>query len=82
MVEADLNPVRCTSEGCVVLDMRVRIERRRPSQARQDVVTRVVTPASTRAVLSEIPQPSRVRSEGGATLTVPQGAGPNFDRTR
>ena len=32
MVEADLNPVRCTSEGSVVLDMRVRIERRRPSK--------------------------------------------------
>jgi acetate---CoA ligase (ADP-forming) len=32
MVEADLNPVRCTSEGSVVLDMRVRIESRRPSK--------------------------------------------------
>ncbi len=31
MVEADLNPVRCTTNGCVVLDMRVRIERRRPA---------------------------------------------------
>jgi acyl-CoA synthetase (NDP forming)/GNAT superfamily N-acetyltransferase len=30
VVEADLNPVRCTTNGCVVLDMRVRIERRRP----------------------------------------------------
>jgi acyl-CoA synthetase (NDP forming)/RimJ/RimL family protein N-acetyltransferase len=30
LVEADLNPVRCTTNGCVVLDMRVRIERRRP----------------------------------------------------
>ena len=32
MVEADLNPVRCTTNGCVVLDMRVRIERRRPAR--------------------------------------------------
>jgi len=30
VVEADLNPVRCTTNGCAVLDMRVRIERRRP----------------------------------------------------
>jgi acyl-CoA synthetase (NDP forming)/GNAT superfamily N-acetyltransferase len=30
VVEADLNPVRCTTNGCVVLDMRLRIERRRP----------------------------------------------------
>jgi acyl-CoA synthetase (NDP forming) len=30
VVEADLNSVRCTTNGCVVLDMRVRIERRRP----------------------------------------------------
>ena len=30
VVEADLNPVRCTTNGCVVLDMRMRIERRRP----------------------------------------------------
>ena len=30
VVEADLNPVRCTTDGCVVLDMRVRIEPRRP----------------------------------------------------
>ena len=29
MVEADLNPVRCTNQGSVVLDMRVRIEPRR-----------------------------------------------------
>ena len=29
VVEADLNPVRCTTNGCVVLDMRVRIEHRR-----------------------------------------------------
>jgi acyl-CoA synthetase (NDP forming) len=29
VVEADLNPVRCTTNGCVVLDMRMRIERRR-----------------------------------------------------
>ncbi|MGZ6636993.1 MAG: acetate--CoA ligase family protein [Solirubrobacteraceae bacterium] len=26
VVEADLNPVRCTTNGCVVLDMRLRIE--------------------------------------------------------
>jgi hypothetical protein len=30
VVEADLNPVRCMTEGCVVLDMRLRIEPRRP----------------------------------------------------
>jgi acyl-CoA synthetase (NDP forming)/GNAT superfamily N-acetyltransferase len=30
IVEADLNPVRCMTNGCVVLDMRLRIERRRP----------------------------------------------------
>jgi acetate---CoA ligase (ADP-forming) len=30
VVETDLNPVRCTTHGCVVLDMRMRIERRRP----------------------------------------------------
>jgi acyl-CoA synthetase (NDP forming)/GNAT superfamily N-acetyltransferase len=30
LVEADLNSVRCTTSGCVVLDMRVRIERRHP----------------------------------------------------
>ena len=30
VVEADLNPVRCTTTGCVVLDARLRIERRRP----------------------------------------------------
>ena len=29
LVEADLNPVRCTTHGCVVLDTRLRIERRR-----------------------------------------------------
>jgi len=31
LVEADLNPVRCTTTGCLVLDMRLRIERRRPT---------------------------------------------------
>lgn len=31
MVEADLNPVRITTRGSLVLDMRVRVERRRPS---------------------------------------------------
>jgi acyl-CoA synthetase (NDP forming)/GNAT superfamily N-acetyltransferase len=30
VVETDLNPVRCMTSGCVVLDMRLRIERRRP----------------------------------------------------
>jgi acetate---CoA ligase (ADP-forming) len=30
VVEADLNPVRCMTAGCAVLDMRVRIERRGP----------------------------------------------------
>ena len=30
VVETDLNPVRCTTNGRVVLDMRMRIERRRP----------------------------------------------------
>ena len=30
VVEADLNPVRCMTNGCVVLDMRLRIERQRP----------------------------------------------------
>jgi acetate---CoA ligase (ADP-forming) len=30
VVETDLNPVRCMTNGCVVLDMRLRIEHRRP----------------------------------------------------
>ena len=30
VVEADLNPVRCMTSGCLVLDMRLRIEHRRP----------------------------------------------------
>ena len=30
VVEADLNPVRCTTGGCLVLDTRLRIEHRRP----------------------------------------------------
>jgi acyl-CoA synthetase (NDP forming)/GNAT superfamily N-acetyltransferase len=30
VVETDLNPVRCNPSGCVVLDMRLRIEHRRP----------------------------------------------------
>ncbi len=30
VVETDLNPVRCMTSGCIVLDMRMRIERRRP----------------------------------------------------
>jgi len=30
VVEADLNPVRCLTSGCVVLDMRLRVEPRRP----------------------------------------------------
>ena len=32
IVEADLNPVRCMADGCVVLDMRLRIERPRPTE--------------------------------------------------
>jgi acyl-CoA synthetase (NDP forming)/GNAT superfamily N-acetyltransferase len=30
VVETDLNPVRCLTRGCIVLDMRLRIEHRRP----------------------------------------------------
>ena len=30
VVETDLNPVGCATNGCVVLDMRMRIERGRP----------------------------------------------------
>ncbi len=30
VIEADLNPVRCMASGCLVLDMRLRIEHRRP----------------------------------------------------
>ncbi|MGO9788923.1 MAG: GNAT family N-acetyltransferase [Solirubrobacteraceae bacterium] len=30
LVETDLNPVRCMTNGCVVLDMRLRLEPRRP----------------------------------------------------
>ncbi|GAC1321962.1 MAG: bifunctional GNAT family N-acetyltransferase/acetate--CoA ligase family protein [Thermoleophilaceae bacterium] len=30
IVEADLNPVRCMTKGCAVLDLRLRVERRRP----------------------------------------------------
>ncbi len=32
VLEADLNPVRCTTNGCVVLDMRLRIEPWRPAR--------------------------------------------------
>jgi acyl-CoA synthetase (NDP forming)/RimJ/RimL family protein N-acetyltransferase len=32
IAEADLNPVRCTTNGCLVLDIRLRIERPRPVQ--------------------------------------------------
>ncbi len=32
IVETDLNPVRCTINGCIVLDARLRILRRRPVQ--------------------------------------------------
>jgi len=32
VVEADLNPVRCMTSGCIVLDMRLRIEHRRPAE--------------------------------------------------
>ena len=30
VVEADLNPIRCMTNGCIVLDMRLRIQHRRP----------------------------------------------------
>ena len=30
IVEADLNPVRCTTHGCIVLDTRLRIQPRHP----------------------------------------------------
>jgi len=30
VVEADLNPVRCMTDGCVVLDMRLRVQHRHP----------------------------------------------------
>jgi hypothetical protein len=33
LAEADLNPVRCTAHGCVVLDMRLRFAQR-PREAR------------------------------------------------
>ena len=29
IVETDLNPVRCMSEGCIVIDTRIRVEHRR-----------------------------------------------------
>ena len=32
IIEADLNPVRCMTNGCAVLNMRLRIERVRPSE--------------------------------------------------
>jgi acetate---CoA ligase (ADP-forming) len=32
VVEADLNPVRCMASGCLVLDTRLRIEHRRPTE--------------------------------------------------
>jgi acyl-CoA synthetase (NDP forming) len=32
IVEADLNPVRCMPAGCTVLDMRLRVEPRRPAE--------------------------------------------------
>jgi len=32
VVEADLNPVRCMTSGCVVLDLRLRIEPQRPAE--------------------------------------------------
>ncbi len=35
IAEADLNPVRCTTNGCLVLDVRIRIERPRPVQDTQ-----------------------------------------------
>jgi acyl-CoA synthetase (NDP forming) len=33
IVEADLNPVRAMAKGAIVLDMRLRVERRLPNQA-------------------------------------------------
>jgi hypothetical protein len=30
IVEADLNPIRCTPTTCITLDLRLRVERRRP----------------------------------------------------
>jgi len=35
VVEADLNPVRCMTSGCLVLDMRLRTEHRRPRPGRR-----------------------------------------------
>ena len=32
VAEADLNPVRCLPKGYVILDMRMRVERRRPAE--------------------------------------------------
>ena len=32
IVEADPNPVRCMTNGCVVLDMRLRVEHPRPTE--------------------------------------------------
>ena len=32
IVDADLNPVRCMANGCVALDMRLRVERPRPTE--------------------------------------------------
>ena len=32
IAEADLNPVRCLANGCVVLDMRLRVEHPRPTE--------------------------------------------------
>jgi hypothetical protein len=32
IVEADLNPVRCMANGCVVLDMQLRVERPGPTE--------------------------------------------------
>jgi hypothetical protein len=32
IVEADLNPIRCMPSGAITLDMRLRVERRRPAE--------------------------------------------------
>ena len=62
VVETDLNPVRCMTSGCVVLDMRLRIEHRRPSSAsrsgnarhqydqRKHVTSVVITSAARTAI--------------------------------
>ena len=38
IVEADLNSVRCLTDGCVVLDMRLRIAPYHPAERAKDLV--------------------------------------------